>query len=85
MSDSIVDCTVYKNPDETILRYSVTFSFDGVEVPEAFCTVFVASSALVDPTDLNEVKTVACSQASLIKVLYSNATDITDINGPVSL
>jgi len=85
MSDSIVYCRLYKNLDGTPQHYEVAFSFDGIDIPMTSSTIDIGSQMLSDPTNLVELKNVACTQASMIKALYSNATTITTLNGPVSL
>jgi hypothetical protein len=85
MSDSITNCVVYKNLDGSVQSYNVTFSFDGVVVPSSVSAIFVGSSTMSNPSDLTEAKELACQQASAVKALYSTATSITTLNGPVSL
>ena len=85
MSDSILNCVQYKDASGAISYYAVTFSFDGVVVADCSNPIYIGAAALANPSDLNEVKTVACKQASIIKALYSTANIITDLNGPVSL
>jgi hypothetical protein len=85
MSDSIVNCIVYKNADGSVQYYDVTFSFDGETIPSPCNHICIESSVLSNSTDLNEVKTLACAQASAFKAFYSNAEEIDDLNGPVDL
>jgi hypothetical protein len=85
MNDSITNCLVYKDSNGAVLGYSITFSFDSVNVPISSSIVYIGVSSLVNSNDLAEVKKMACIQASAIKTLYSNTTTITDLNGPVTL
>jgi hypothetical protein len=82
MSDSITNCTVYKNPDGSVQYYEIDFLFDGFAVPFKGS---IRANTLTDPNDLVELKTAACKQASAIKSLYVNSTVITDLNGLVTL
>lgn len=85
MSDLITKCVVYKNPDDSIQYYEITFSFENVNVPLGDCLVRIAGSELLNPTDLVELKKVACQRASITKTWYSHAIMINGLNGPVSL
>lgn len=85
MSDSIVSCTVYNRPNGNVNHYAILFSFDGVAVPENECTIIVLDTELQNPTDLNEVKTLACYKAGVVKALYATGVAIADLTGPVQL
>ena len=85
MSDSIIDCKLHKNSDESIRGYEVTFLYDGLDVPITWNPIYISGQSLINPVDLNEVKRVACQHAKEIKDMYSNTTIITDLNGPVTL
>ena len=85
MSDSITSCVVYKNVDRSVQYYDITFSFGEGTMPSPYNHVCIQSSALSNPNDLDEVKRLACQQASAIKALYKDAALITDLNGLVTL
>lgn len=86
MSDSIIGCTLYKNIDGSIKYYEVIFSLDNVIFPTVSPLIFTVNREdLINPTDLIEVKKIACQKASIMKNLYSTATSINDLNGLVSL
>lgn len=85
MSDAIVSCTKYTDADGELKYYTVLFSFDGIVVPLAWASVSILKEDLSDPTDLEEVKTLACQRIVPIKDLFRYTTEITDINGPVDI
>jgi hypothetical protein len=83
MSDSIINCTEYKDINGNII-YIVNFSFD-INVPEGWDNIYIMGNELSDLTDLVAVKTLACRKASAIKNMCSTATVITNLDGPVTL
>jgi len=85
MSDAIVSCKMYKRPDGNVNHYAVLFSFDDVDVPANECTIFILDTELQDSSDLDEVKTLACYRATVVKALYATGEDKDDIIGPVEL
>jgi len=85
MSDSIVSCKLYRDIDNSIKYYEVTFSFGGLDVLSGWNPIYVYPHSMTNPTDLEEVRTLACLQATATKALFSSAEEITTINGPVSL
>ncbi len=64
MTDSIVSCKVYKNPNGTVDRYDVNFEYDVDLQPNTEPPVItIFASEMQNPNDLNEVKSKAVAIA----------------------
>ena len=83
MSDSITNCNIYKTPSGTLDHYEVTFLVSISPLP---FTVTVLPSEMTNPSDMTELKTLACSKASTQKaILELVITQDSSLDGPVSL
>jgi len=83
MADSIVKCMVFNSPAGALDHYEVTFALDAAAMLVYFS---VLPSEMTDPSDLSELKTLACAKASaqkakLLLVPVENDT----LNGPVTI
>jgi len=85
MGDEIIGCKLYKEQDGSLKYYEVTFHYEGLDVSAGWNPVYVYATAMTDPTDLSEVRTKACEQAHVTKLLFASAEVITLINGPVDI
>ena len=85
MSDSIVSCIKYNRPDGNINHYAILFAFDGVDVPTNECTIVILDVEVEDPTNLDQVKTLACYKAGVVKALYATGEEVDELVGPVEL
>jgi len=85
MSDQITAFTRFNNPNGTVHRYEITFSFDDVDVPAELSTIYMAGQVMTDPNDVNEAKTKAMALASQLKALYSGPIDVPGMTGVVTL
>ena len=83
MSDSITSCNIYKTPGGVLDHYEVVFLVSISPLP---FTVVVLPSEMVDPTDMTELKTIACTKASAQKaILELVITHDSSLDGPVTL
>jgi len=83
MSDLITNCNILKTPGGVLDHYEITFSVSISPLP---FTVTVLPSEMSDPTDMAELKTLACTKASAQKaILELVITQDSSLNGPVTL
>lgn len=63
--DSIKLCKVYKNPDQSVIRYDVIFEYDIPLMPSTDepPTVTIFAYEMKNPNDLNELKSIAVARA----------------------
>lgn len=85
MSDQITGFIRYNDVSGNALRYEVTFSFDGVDVPADQCVINIAGPIMIAPDDATEAKTKAMFLASQVKALYASPVTVDDMVGPVTL
>jgi len=85
MTDSITSCIVYKRSNDEIHHYDITFAFEIPDSASQYSVIAITDSDLTNPTDLDEVKTLACSRAAVLKALYATSTAVQELIGPVEL
>lgn len=83
MADQILKFTICTNPDGSFDHYEFSFQIDPAPFP---CGFSVTAGEMVDPTDHNEAKTIACAKASAQKAQeLLIRTDDPSLVGPVTL
>jgi len=83
MSDLIVGCQRFKNPDDSVRSYSVTYDFD-LPNPQSV-TISIDASEMTDSSSLSELMEIANIKAAGAKVYLGKVDGITDVIGEVTL